>query len=246
VDPDAPESPGGSRMLRHQQREHAFGVSPDAQSSLQAIDAHIERHIGPVSLVFDEVVSDIVHVDIHLVPPAPHRPFNTLVTSGMSDLPMAAPPDASSCSHAELVALLPPDWPLTQEALTDEDNYWPLRQLKMLARLPHEHNTWLWIDHTVRNGDPPAPFAPSTELCCAMLEPPISLPREFMTLTTPEGKQIVFLAFIPLYLEENDYALKAGPDALLDLFERAGVRDVIDPARANVCKRSRRRWGRRK
>jgi hypothetical protein len=79
-----------------------------------------------------------------------------------------------------------------------------------------------------------------------MLEPPISLPREFMTLTTPEGKHIVFLAFIPLYLEENDYALKAGTDALLDLFERAGVRDIIDPARANVCKPSRRRWGRRK
>jgi hypothetical protein len=230
-------------MLRHRQRERALGISPDAQSSLEAIDAHIERHIGPVSLVFDEVVSDIIHVDIHLVPPAPERPFNTLVTSGMSDLPMAAPPDASSCSHAELVALLPPDWPLSQEALADESNYWPLRQLKMLARLPHEHNTWLWCDHTVSNGDPPVPFAPSTELCCALLEPPISLPSEFMTLITPGGKRIVFLALIPLYLEENAHKLKAGADALLKRFERAGIRDIIDPVRANVCKRSRRRWG---
>ncbi len=242
MEPEGPMSPGGSRVLRHQPREHPLGVSPDVRPSLDFVDRHIAEQIGPVATVFHEVVSDVVHVDIHHVEPSPSRPFHTLVTSGMSDLPMSAPAEAPSCTHAELVALLPPSWPLSQDAFADEANYWPLRQLKVLARLPHEYGSWLWFGHTVPNGDPPQPFAPSTKLCCCFLLPSISLGPGFLNLDVPNGPRITFFALIPLYREEMDYKLKSGSDALMDRFDKARVSDIIDSRRPNVCLFGRKRW----
>jgi len=63
-----------------------------------------------------------------------------------------------------------------------------------------------------------------------------SLPREFIHLETPDGRKITFLAVVPLYREETDYKLKAGSDALIDRLDKAGVTDIIDPQRPNVCR----------
>jgi hypothetical protein len=107
--------------------------------------------------------------------------------------------------------------------------YWPVRQLKMLARLPHEYQTWLWLGHTVPNGDPPEPFAPSTGLCCSLLTLPLSLPRDFVTLKAHRSKTIVFFTLIPLYQEEMELKLQKGTDELLNRFAKARINDVIDP-----------------
>ena len=51
------------------------------------------------------------------------------------------------------MAALPGDWRLTADDFKDERWYWPVRQLKYLARLPHKHATWLGFGHTIPNGD---------------------------------------------------------------------------------------------
>ena len=48
---------------------------------IEAISAHIEKHIGEPDLVFHQLVSEYVHVDIHIVQPTEQRPWVTLVTS---------------------------------------------------------------------------------------------------------------------------------------------------------------------
>jgi hypothetical protein len=58
--------------------------------------------------LFHELLSDLVHVDIHIVEPTAARNYYTLVTSGMSDRPMAAPEECRECRYAELVISLPP------------------------------------------------------------------------------------------------------------------------------------------
>mgnify|MGYP000664765674 CR=1 FL=1 len=40
--------------------------------------------------VFHELMSDIVHIDVHIVPPDENRPFYLLFTTGMSDSRAAA------------------------------------------------------------------------------------------------------------------------------------------------------------
>jgi hypothetical protein len=233
---------GRMRFDWHTAPEGPRSTTPEVGSSVELVSHHIGRHIGPVAQVFDELVSDIVHIDIHHVEPSIDRPYHTLVTSGMSDLAMSPPPEAADCVYAELVVLLPPEWKLSQDAFSDESWYWPLRQLKLLARLPHRHDTWLWFDHMVPNGDPPEPYAPSTQLCCALLLPPITLPREFTVLEAPDGRTITFLALIPVYREEREHALRTGVDALIDRLDSAGIRDVVDPQRPNVCRSKLGRW----
>jgi len=202
---------------------------------IEAITDHIEKHVGPVAQVFHEQLSPIVHVDVHHVAPSPRRPFHTLVTSGMSERPMTVPKGAELCRRAELFLLLRPEWQVSMEAFKDENNYWPMRLLKDLARLPHEHQTWLGPGHTVTNGMPPEPYAPSAAYCGALLTNPLSLGADFETLQTAGGERINFWQVLPLYAEEMDLKVKHGADALLDLLNRYRVPDIIAPHRRNAC-----------
>ena len=124
-----------------------------AYADLSGISAHIERHIGRIHMVFHEIVSDDLHIDIHHVKSSLLRRFEVLVTSGMSALPMAVPGDSNEPRFAEIVTVLPKGWPLTKEAFSDERNYWPIRLMKTFARLPHRDNTWLGLGHTLANGE---------------------------------------------------------------------------------------------
>jgi len=131
---------------------------------------------------------------------------------------------------------LPPDWRLTQEDFKNESWYWPIRWLKILARFPHEYDTWLWEGHTIPNGDPPEPFADNTQFCGVMLLPPITAPPEFATLTVGD-KTISFFSMIPLYPDEMDHKIAHGIKSLLPRFEKHGVTDIIDVNRRSVCRR---------
>jgi hypothetical protein len=227
-------SPGGSQIYRHNEAAEPV-LSVGSEAVIEAVSAHIEQHIGEPSFVYHQMLSAYVHVDIHIVPPSEARPFTTLVTSGMSERPMAAPPElADECSRAELIIALPPEWPTEEPSLRDERNYWPFRLLQVLAALPHQYETWLWMGHTVPNGDPPEPYADDTSLCCAMLFPPLLTPDEFDVLETPSGP-VTFLGVYPLYRSEMELKLEQGADALADRFEQARVTELLDRSRPSVA-----------
>lgn len=202
---------------------------------LEQISDHIEAHLGPIGSVFHELVSDLVHIDVHFLPPSENSPYVRLVTSGMSDLAMTVPEGSDAPRYLELIATLPADWRLDQESMKDERWYWPVRLLKMLARFPHKHRTWLGWGHTVANGDPPEPYADGTRLDTAILLPSVSVPDGFHRLRIDDGKEIQFLAVVPIYPEERELKLRKGTDGLLDKF--ADLDDIIDPKRRNVAKK---------
>jgi len=206
--------------------------------SLEVISAHIERHVGPIEMVFHELVSDMVHIDVHWVKPTTERPCNTLVTTGMSDRAMTAPEGAEDLCFCELVLNLPEDWPMGHaDWQENEAAYWPIRLLKDIARLPHEYQTWIWVGHSVGGGDHPEPYHPSTEQCAALLVPCISLPEDFYRLQISPAKTVYFFSVLPLYREELMYRMNRGTDALFERLEKHGVIDIIDPSRVNVCLR---------
>jgi hypothetical protein len=231
----------GQPIFRHEEREREFQLAFGDEDSIERIVAHIEQHIGSVAGVFHELLSDLVHVDIYNVAPTAERPYHTLVTSGMSDLPMTTPEGTELPRYSELILSLPPDWPLTEEAFAEERNYWPIRLLKTLARLPHEYQTWLGFGHTVpHNGDPAEPYADNTELCCALLFQPLLFTKEVISLKIDDDKTIWFYSVVPLYQEEMDLKLKKGSDALFKLLVAQKVNELVDIKRKNVCKKSRR------
>ena len=233
--PEAGTTPAGTPVYRHQPREREFEPAI-AGDSIEAIDQHIERCLGPVSGVLHELVSDLVHVDVHQVPPTDERPFWTLVTSGMSDRPMAVPEGAEEFVFAELMMCLPPEWPMSQESFADENSYWPVRLLKVLARLPHEYETWLGPGHTVPNaGDEDVPYADNTGFTCSLLLPPaVMLPAEFGTLELGD-RTINFYAVWPLFPREVEHKLNKGLDSLMNRFQKHLVTEVVEVDRPDTC-----------
>ena len=237
-------SPGGSRIYRHDEPSEAAGLSHGDPQLIEAIERHIDRCFGPAERwIFHEEVSPHVHVDIHLVPPTDEFPVQRLVTSGMAEAPMTVPADFEATRFAELTIALPEEWPMSQDAFEDERVYWPIRLLKGLARLPHEYSTFLWYGHTVPNGTPPARYADNTNLCCAMIVPPLIAPARFHELDLDDGRRVRFLGVLPIYRDEMRVKLKKGSDALYDLFDAYDVTDLVDPSRRSLAPKRRRLLG---
>jgi hypothetical protein len=204
--------------------------------NIKMVTDHITGHIGFPRKVFHEIESEGVHIDIHQVGPSPRRNCNVLVTSGMSDRAMMTPMEARECRYAELMMFLPGTWPLSPAAFGKEENYWPLRWLKILARLPITNKTWLGWGHTIPNGDPPEPFDSNTGLCgMLIIGPPIEY-QNFFSLKVNSRKTIYFFEVMPLYREEMEFKLRYGVDALLDRLEACNTGHILDINRVNVCR----------
>ncbi|MDJ0366318.1 suppressor of fused domain protein [Hymenobacter sp. H14-R3] len=241
---DEPElSPSGAPIYRYEEAV-PFELASGDDATISAIAAHIERYLGPVSGVYHELLSDKVHLDVHIVPPSADFPFYALITSGMSDRPMTVPPEASlddAPPFAELCILLPSTWDIPTDpaevatAFADDNVYWPIRWLKMLARLPHEYGSWLGFGHTIPNGEEAAPFADNTELGCMLLLTALSLPEEFQTLVISPEKTVQFYTLYPIYREEMALKMAQGADALIDRFEDYDIGDVLDLTRPNTA-----------
>ena len=223
----------GSPVYQH--GEPLPSTSPMGEDCLEAISAHIEKYLAPVETVFHELVSDKVHIDIHIVKPTAEFPYVRLVTSGMSDLPMTTPQDDSIPKFAELLMTLPSTWKLTQSDFDDENWYWPIRLLKVLARLPHERQTWLGWGHTVPNGNPSKPYADGTKLRAALVIPSVTVPDDFHQLKISQEKTIHFLSVVPLYEAEMQLKLREGLDALLERFGKYDIDDIVDPKRRDAA-----------
>lgn len=228
-------SRGGSRVYVHGQVT-PWSV-PSGEECLEQITLHIENYLGPIETVFHELISDTVHIDIHMVEPTREFPYIRLITSGMSDLPMHLPEGVEAPRYAELMLTLPPDWKVNEEAFGEDGWYWPIHLLKFLARLPHKYNTWLGWGHTIPNGDPAEPYATNVDFTGAILAKPILAPEGFHTLNVGGNKEIAFFSVIPLHPEEMEMKLKSGAGSLLQRFAARGMTDLIDIRRADVTKK---------
>lgn len=142
-DEDIEYSPSGNPVYRHKTPERMWEPAFADSKNIDLVTAHIEKHIGPVDKVFHELISDMIHVDVHIVNPTPQRNVYTLVTSGMSDRPMTTHPNLPECAWSELMICLPPDWPMSNKEWNVPANFWPVQNLKFLACFPHQFNTWL-------------------------------------------------------------------------------------------------------
>lgn len=230
-------SESGAPIHRYKPRETKWEPPNMDDSQIEPISDHIERHIGKIDNVWHENLSDIVHIDVHQVAPTVERPYWTLVTSGMSDLPMAASPENRDWAYAELMICLPKEWPLDQTSFKDENNYWPIRWLKMLARFPHEQKTWLCWGHSMPNGDPAQPLAPGVPFTGVVLARPATVSTDFWTLKIRDDKLIQFFAVFPVYPGEMELKLAIGSNELERLFEQNKITEIVDARRRDVSQR---------
>ncbi|WP_430813859.1 suppressor of fused domain protein [Carboxylicivirga sp. RSCT41] len=230
------KSKSGSPIYRYNESNKNEFEGASGEMSIDEISDHIEKHVGQIHMVFHEIISEQVHIDVHWVKPTKERPFHTLITSGMSDKAMNTPEGVENYDFAELSICLPEEWKISEEDFNDERNYWPIRWLKYLARFPHEYNTWLSYGHTIPNGDPAEPFSDNTKLNTMLLLPTIVFNEEFHTLELAT-KSINFYTLIPIYNEELKLKMNKGVEALFDGFDKFGVNDIVHTDRPNTAKK---------
>jgi len=233
---DSETSESGSPIYRHKAKDREWIAPENEGLHLEEIQTHLDEHLGTVETVFHELVSDVIHLDVLFLPAHPDKPYHSLVTSGVSDRPMAVPDDMEDFSRVELMVHLPADWPLDQQSLKNDENYWPIRWLKMIGRLPHDFDTWIGYGHTIPNGNPAEPIA-NTPFTSVMLMPPYWHDPDFYQLQTKSGAKIFFFILMPLYQTELDLKLKKGVDDLEALFEKNEIGPVVDLGRKNVAKK---------
>jgi hypothetical protein len=214
-------------------------LNPGDPEVIEAVDAHIAQHIAPVDMVFHEIISPDLHIDVHHVRPDRNRRFHTLVTSGMSERPMSTGEEAAEFRFAELVILLEPNWPIEHSKFGDENVYWPIRLLKTVARFPFEVGTWVGMGHSMAAANPPEPMAPATELSSAILLPPLSLGESLMCMPRGDGATTYFWTIVPLFSEELALKLEKGTDALMEALDAAGVDDIVRQTRPRAGVRRR-------
>lgn len=212
------------------QQEESYSPELYTEEQIDAVEKHIENYFGPYANVFHEIVSPDIHVDIAIIDPTPERNYYTLVTMGMGAHLMNVPADLDEyqLKRAEMMICLPPDWELQN---SDERWYWPLRWLKIMARLPIEHDTWLGWGHTVPAGEP---LADNTELNTILLICPVSFGEDSFCCTLPDGEEVNFYQMIPLYEEEVAYKLALGAEGLIEALPDEALVVDVNRARAEV------------
>jgi hypothetical protein len=82
---DEERSPGGSPIERHEPRDRAFKPAGGDPELIDALTAHVQRHLGDEGDVFHELVSDVVHIDVLRNGPTDDFPLHTLMTIDLLD-----------------------------------------------------------------------------------------------------------------------------------------------------------------
>ena len=208
-----------------------FEPSYYSEEERESLEEYIQENIGEFDEVLHELVSPDIHCDIYIVKPTPERNYYTLVTGGMGAYAMNVPDGFNGSPYAEMCINLPPTWNLKSE---EEKDYWPIRWLKILSRLPIEQDTFLAWGHTVPTGEP----LEGTNFTCMLLIAADNKDGEdAVAHLAPSGKEVNFYSIVPLYEQEMLYKLENDSGALLELFSEKEIPypPVVDVHRQNVC-----------
>lgn len=187
---------------------------------------HIEKYLGSFNGCISEVVpGSKVSIDINIINPTSERNYITLVTTGMSEYPMAY--TSGEYKYAELIIKLPTDWKLDQESCKDEENYWPIRMLRLLGHLPHLNPGYINEQVIVPHGEPddaPYPFTERTWLSSLMLCKAEDIPNYVFE----DGTKIDFFTLVPITIDEEPLVKEKGSNEVMHMLKS---KDVVDLSR---------------
>lgn len=167
------------------------------------------RFFGGEFTVSHELLPREPHIDVYMFGPVEgEREFDTLVTGGMSDLPMNVP-DGLPIRRVELV--LYADEP--------RDEY--VNLLRWLAHLVHDQRTWISPGSTMTNGDPPEPiFDGSLMDCFAFLQPLLAPDYTFSDELEIDGDPVFLLWVVPITSSECEFLRTQGLETFYELLEQ--------------------------
>lgn len=200
---------------------------------MEEVDAYIAKTFGKFDNVFHEIVSPDIHLDVCVIPPTDEEPFYKLVTMGAGAYEMKVPYrwKEYKLERAEYVIYVPKDWNIQGQDMRD---YWPIKVLKDVARLPIRCDTWLSFGHTVQADEEGTPYATNTRFNCVILDFCENHQGE-VRLETSSGKVINFYQVFPLYPEELNLKMENDAEVLINKFDEKKIEyKIVDINRENA------------
>lgn len=197
-------------------------------SAYAATRLNVYREIwGEASQVVRSVDPPVPTIDICVYPPRMDHngiflAHHTLVTTGMSDLPMTFPPGSSPpFRRAELLMYV---------SEPTEEHFF---LLQFLAQYPHDQRRYFVYGHTIPNVEP---FFSDSELSVALLlKSPVRFEARLPELLQIEDQRVELLWVQPITAQELTIKRQHGLDALLDLFDRHRLPYVLDERRRSLA-----------
>lgn len=186
-------------------------ASPEVytEEELRLIEKHISDNFGTVSNFYQNTDEQSIKLSINVIPASRKKPFVTLVTSGMGAHVMRVK-DKSGVVHenrAELVLCMPPYWKPDDE---DDDDFWPVRLLDLIAGFASEKTTWLGWGHTIDYGEG---FEEQSGFRgVILLMPPAG--KEAHSCKISDSEKVTFYQVVPLFECEMRFAVRNGGAAL--------------------------------
>lgn len=200
------------------------GMPSGSAGNLEAVSRFANKVLGKPITVLHERYSPDLHIDLLYSPARPSRDFAYVVTSGMSDRPMA------DGNLAELVIALPATWDVSPKGIQDPPTWEPLKMLKLLAHYPHQNKTYFEPGDTLPYAEEPL-VAPMTGI---LVHRPVLIPEFREPLEVADRKSITFLAPYLLHPSELQLKLDGGMSDLLDRFGKGNVTEMYDVSRRRV------------
>jgi hypothetical protein len=155
-----------------------------------------------------------VHIDIYAIKPNAECAYWTLVTSGMSDMPMAipAPMKGFAAPRVELIMY------------TYCPKPWMFKTLKAIAEFASRRKTYLHWHHTWTPNGILTDTAPQLTSCLFL---PPYLEDTSMNDLRIDGDRVEFLWVVPITERERSHAVQNGSEVLERLLMMSGL-DLID------------------
>ena len=200
---------------------------------VEEVSKFISKRFGNYDMVMGEKSSEGPRIDIAIIEPTKKRNYYTLCTIGLGAYMMNVDEENAPLAQdrIELLIYLPADWPISSEKFADENNYWPVRLLKSIARIPYYENSFLTFGHTISNSEE-ATYAANTDKVGAILLSPIPDPLEPVICSLSSDKEIEFLQVFPVTKDEMSYRKTYDSNTLIarleDTKKALGVRKWID------------------
>lgn len=186
---------------------------------------HIEKYLGCIDSSINEIVpGSRVSIDVNIINPSKERNYFTLVTTGMCEYPMGFSVEDNEYKYAELLIKLPANWKLDQESCKDEENYWPIKMLRLIGHLPHIYEGIINEEVIIPNGQPGGtviPFNNGTELSRIM----ICVSEDIPPYVFDDGAKIDFYTLVPITDLEEELVRKNGSNAVMHMLKS---KDIVD------------------
>lgn len=172
--------------------ERIFAKKTDHQYTQQDIEDltdFIENIYGHVDIVGHETISNDFHIDLAVIFPHEGANYYTICTMGRGAHKLEGLGGVKA--RQEFVIFLPDYWNVTEDGFNKEENWWPVRLLKYISRIPEYYGAFEILDLE-------EPYNDFTKTSAVFFTPSLTDFCGSTEVRLSSGKCVEFLQMIPI------------------------------------------------